>query len=351
MEKELLKTLIVEYQGFVANIPFVERTINLSDNFNYVFAGLRHTGKSYLMYQQIRHLLNEGISSEAILYFNFEDERIVGMDTDQLDLIKRCYEELYSYQPIFFLDEIQVIPHWEKFVRRLAGQKYRVYVTGSNAKMLSQDIATTLGGRFMIQHVYPYSFREYLFANRVELDDKWFYKKCSEVVRYFDTYFHFGGLPQLQLAAGEEKRMWLSSLYNKIFFGDLIARYGIRNDMAMKVLIRKLSESVKQPSSFTRLANLVSTTGKKVSVDTIIDYLGYLEDTWLVFSLENYCSKIVEKVSNKKYYFTDNGILNLFLIDPDISLLENLVAITLRKRYGDDLYFYHRNVEVDFYLN
>lgn len=154
----------------------------------------------------------------------------------------------------------------------------------------------------------------------------------------------------MQVAAGEEKRMWLSSLYNKIFFGDLIARYGIRNDMAMKVLIRKLSESVKQPSSFTRLANLVSTTGKKVSVDTIIDYLGYLEDTWLVFSLENYCSKIVEKVSNKKYYFTDNGILNLFLIDPDTSLLENLVAMTLRKRYGDDLYFYHRNIEVDFYL-
>lgn len=103
MEKELIKTLIVEYQGFVANIPFVKRTINLSDNFNYVFVGLRRTGKSYLMYQQIRHLLNEGIPSEAILYFNFEDERIVGMDTEQLDLIKRCYEELYSHQPIFIL--------------------------------------------------------------------------------------------------------------------------------------------------------------------------------------------------------------------------------------------------------
>ena len=88
------------------------------------------------------------------------------------------------------------------------------------------------------------------------------------------------------MAEGQEKRQWLSSLFNKIFFGDLVARYSIRNDMALKVLIRKLAESVKQPSSFTRLANLVSSTGKKITTDTIIDYLNYLEDTWIMFSLE-----------------------------------------------------------------
>ena len=153
------------------------------------------------------------------------------------------------------------------------------------------------------------------------------------------------------MAEGQEKRQWLSSLFNKIFFGDLVARYSIRNDMALKVLIRKLAESVKQPSSFTRLANLVSSTGKKITTDTIIDYLNYLEDTWIMFSLENYASKLADKVSNKKYYFMDNGILSLFLMDPETSLLENLVAVTLKKRYGDDLYFYHRNIEVDFYLD
>ena len=121
--------------------------------------------------------------------------------------------------------------------------------------------------------------------------------------------------------------------------------------MALKVLIRKLAESVKQPSSFTRLANLVSSTGKKITTDTIIDYLNYLEDTWILFPLENYVSKLADKVSNKKFYFMDNGILSLFLMDPETSLLENLVAVTLKKRYGDGLYFYHRNIEVDFYLD
>ena len=169
--------------------------------------------------------------------------------------------------------------------------------------MLSKDIATTLGGRFMIQYVYPFSFREYLSSNGVQLDKLWIYKNRSEVVRHFDTYFRFGGLPELLVAEGQEKRQWLSSLFNKIFFGDLVARYSIRNDMALKVLIRKLAESVKQPSSFTRLANLVSSTGKKITTDTIIDYLNYLEDTWIMFSLENYASKLADKVSNKKILF------------------------------------------------
>ena len=118
----------------------------------------------------------------------------------------------------------------------------------------------------------------------------------------------------------------------------------------MKVLIRKLAESVKQPSSFNRLSNIVSSTGAKVTTDTVIDYLEFLQATWLIFSIENYASKLVEKVSNQKYYFIDNGLLNLFLIDPETSLLENLVAISLKKKYEEELYFYHQNIEVDFYI-
>lgn len=164
----------------------------------------------------------------------------------------------------------------------------------------------------------------------------------TEIVRTFSDYFSYGGLPELMLIETIEKRQWLSNLFNKIFFGDLITRYSIRNDLAMKVLIRKLAESVKQPSSFNRLTNIVSTTGAKVSTDTIIDYLNFLQATWLFFSLENYASKLVEKISNRKYYFIDNGLLNLFLIDPVTSLLENIVAISLKKKYEEELYFINK---------
>lgn len=350
MEKSLVKDMIIEYQDMVKDIKLVQRDIVLSDNFNYVFVGLRRAGKSYLMYWQVQHLLERGHLIDEILYFNFEDDRLIDCALSDLELIKSCYEEMYAHTPIFFLDEVQQVTGWEKFVRRLADQKYRVYVTGSNAKMLSNEIATTLGGRFVIQEVFPYSFLEYLKLRGIEPDEFWYHRRRTEIVRQFEPYFIFGGLPELELAQDAEKRLWLSNLYNKIFFGDLVSRYQIRNDTALKVLIRKLAESVKQPSSYNRLTNIVSSTGKKIKTDTVIDYLGYLKETWLIFSLENLASKLVDKETNKKYYFIDNGILNLFLIDPNTFLLENMVAIQLRRLYGDQVYYYSQEMEVDFVL-
>lgn len=349
MNKDVIKLLIAEYQQKVSNIKFHKRDYVMEDTLNYVFVGLRRAGKSYLMYQQIRHLLDAGHQLDEILYFNFEDERIASLETEDLELIKVCYEEMYDCQPIFFLDEIQIIPNWDKFARRLADQKYRVYITGSNAKMLSSEIATTLGGRYMIQNVYPYSFAEYLAVNDLNLSDQNFeYKHRNKIVKAYETYFLFGGLPEL--ASVIDKRGWLGSLYQRIFFGDLVTRYQIRNDFALRVLIRKLAESVKQASSFNRMANLVSSAGKKISTDTVIDYLGYLKETWLIFSMENICAKLVDKESNKKYYFLDNGLLNLFLIDPNTALLENQVAIRLRQRFGEEVYYYFHQIEVDFYV-
>jgi predicted AAA+ superfamily ATPase len=349
MEKDIIKLLIAEYQQKAIEVSLQKRPYNLEDKLNYVFVGLRRVGKSYLMFQQIRHLLDTGHSPDEILYFNFEDDRITSFSIEDLDRIKVCYEEMYDSKPIFFLDEIQLIDQWEKFARRLADQGYRVYVTGSNAKMLSSEIATTLGGRYIIQHVYPYSFQEYLTSMSINLEDRNFmYHYRSEIVKLYENYFRFGGLPeQTQLV---DKRGWLSSLYQKIFFGDLITRYQVRNDFALRVLIRKLAENVKQPISFNRLANIVSSSGKRISTDTVIDYLGYLKESWLIFPIENISTKLAEKESNKKYYFIDNGILNLFLVDPITSLLENQVAIHIRRLYGDDVYFYQHGIEVNFYI-
>lgn len=350
MDKELIKTIIIEYQEFVFNKTFMERPFTLEEHANYVFVGLRRSGKSHLMYQQIHRLIKNGHAIDEILYINFEDDRLTGLQLEDLDTIKLSYEELYPSRPIFFLDEIQIIPQWEKFVRRLADTGYRVYVTGSNAQMLSSEIATTLGGRFLIQEVYPYSFAEYLQAQNILLGTNWIYKTAirSEIIRQFNNYFHDGALPELLLF--KDKRSWLSNLYQKIFFGDLIARYMVRNVNAMRLLIKKLAESVKQPSSYTRLTHIISTTGTKVGTQTIIDYLNYAEECWLIFSISNYATKFVEKESNKKYYFIDNGLLNLFLFDPETSLLENMVAIQLRKKYKKQVYFYNQNVEIDFYI-
>lgn len=347
MTKDLIKYLISYYQEFVSQISFEKREYELEANANYVFVGLRRAGKSYLMYQHIHHLMEQGHSIEEMLYFNFEDDRIDSITISDLDLIKTCYEEMYDHRPIFFLDEIQNIKGWEKFARRLADTGYRVYITGSNAKMLSSEIATTLGGRYLIKDIYPFSFSEYLLYKKIDLSDKNArFKFRTAITKEYEEYFRNGGLPEtLQMA---DKRAWISSLFNKIFFGDLVTRHQVRNDFALRIMIRKLAESVKRPTSYNRIASIASTVGKKISVDTVIDYMGYLQESWLILSYENIAAKLIDKESNRKYYFIDNGILNLFLLDPVTSLLENQVAIRLRQKYGSQVYFYNKNVEVDF---
>lgn len=350
MTKDLIKLLISEYQAYVSQVELIPRNVELVDGLNYVFVGLRHAGKSYLMFQRIAQLIEQGHKKEEILYFNFEDDRIDSLDVKDLDLIKTCYEEMYDYRPIFFLDEIQLVDRWEKFARRLADQKYQVYITGSNAKMLSSEIATTLGGRYMIHEVYPYSFQEYLNANGIDIHEKnAIFAFGKQIVKLANTYFQHGGLPET--VGMKEPRSWMSNLFSKIFFGDLVARYRIRNDYALRVMIRKMAESVKQPLSYNRIACIVSNTGKKLSTDAAIDYVEYMTETWFILPYENLYGKLQDKESNRKYYFTDNGLLHLFLIDANTSLLENIVAVTLRRKYGDGSYFWNsKNAEVDFVI-
>ncbi len=348
MTKDLIKLLIAEYQNYVSQVELVPREVSLMEGQNYVFVGLRHAGKSYLMFQRIAELMAQGHKREEILYFNFEDDRIDSLDVTDLDLIKTCYEEMYACRPIFFLDEIQLVDRWEKFARRLADQKYQVYITGSNAKMLSSEIATTLGGRYMVHEVYPYSLKEYVKASGVDMEaDSAVYVHRKDVVRLANDYFLHGGLPET--VGMKEPRVWMSNLFSKIFFGDLVARYKIRNDFALRVMIRKMAESVKQPLSYTRIASIVSSTGKKLSTDAVIDYVGYMAESWLILPYENLFGKLQDKESNRKYYFTDNGLLHLFLVDADTSLLENAVAVSLRRKYADGAYFWNsKNAEVDF---
>lgn len=141
----------------------------------------------------------------------------------------------------------------------------------------------------------------------------------------------------------------LSSLYQKIYLGDICARNNIKNDRVLNILVKKMAESVKQPLSYHRLRNIVVSTGASISVPTTIDYAGYVADSWLVLPLENEVGKLSDKETQKKYYFVDNGLLNLFLTHPETSLLENMVAVELCRRFGKDKVFYlNADKEIDF---
>lgn len=349
MNKELFRAIISENQEFIGSIPLVERPLHLEESGNYVFVGVRQAGKSYLLYQRVKELLGCGINLQDIVYVNFDDERLLGMTTDDFDLILQAYYSMHGGQPIFFFDEIQNVDGWANFARRLANQKYRVYVTGSNAKMLSRDIETVLGGRYLSVYVFTYSFEEYLKAIGISVSGGSQYgRKANELQRHFRTYFEWGGFPEL--VNFREKRVWLNSLYNRIFFNDLVVRHKVKNEDSLRMCIRRLAESVMQPCSLNRLSNLVKSTGMPCSPSTVMEYVRYLQESCLLISLDNYASKFVDKETVKKHYFIDNGLLHLFINNPDTALLENLCAINLYKKYGKGVYYFNRNIEVDFYV-
>ena len=349
IDKELIRSIISEGYEYIPQVDIVPRSVVLEPAGNYVFVGVRQAGKSYTLYQQMQRELNKGVPIENMVYINFDDERLHGMQADQLDLILQANYSVRETKPTFFFDEIQNVNGWENFARRLANQKYQVFITGSNAKMLSRDIQTVLGGRYIDVPIYPYSFAEFLSANNIELGSRWMYgQKRSEVERFFNEYFQWGGFPEL--TRFREKRVWLNSLYNRIFFNDLIVRNKIKNEEALRLALRKLAESVRQPVSYTRLCNMIKAVGVTCGTSTVIEYVSHFMDACLIFPIQNFASRFVERETTKKFYFVDNGLLNLFLLDNQSALLENICAIELRKRYGDKLYYYLHNIEVDFYV-
>ena len=353
MNRDTLKQIMIDQKKTYLNNTIITRQYLLEENVNYCFVGIRRTGKSYLMYQQIKQLESKGVPLSQIVYVNFEDERLLETKVTDLNTILEIGLEMSgsTNKPYLFLDEIQNINGWEKFVRRIADMKYRINITGSNSKMLSSEIASTLGGRFIIMNIYPYSFTEYLTANHREKNylDVISTQDRADVLSLYNEYVTFGAFPEL--VDIKNKRAFLSSIYQTIYLGDIITRNKISNDFAIKLILKKIAESVTKPLSFSRLTNILKSTGMAIGKQTVINYVGYMTDSYLLFTLQNYAAKLVDKETSPKYYFMDTGLLGLMLLDSKSAQLENLVAIELIRRYGvENVFFFENNVEIDFYI-
>lgn len=345
--KPILKQIILKNQARIQEVKVYKREYTFEKQANYVIVGSRRAGKTYLLFQIIQDIIKQG-SIEEILYINFEDERLIELNHKELNQILESYSELYEHKPKLFFDEIQNVEHWEKFVRRLADEGYKIHITGSNSQMLSTQIASTLGGRFIVKEVLPLSFKEFLQFNDFVLEKNYeFSSQLVQVKKHFAAYFKYGGFPEI--LKFEDKRTYLSNLFQKLLYGDIIARYQVKNDKALLLLAKKIAESVNNETSVNRIKNLIKSIGVPIGTATIFEYLEYFNESYLIFPIVNYLNKFVEKETKKKYYFLDNGILMLFLHNQDTKLLENLVFVELKRRF-DEVYYYKRNFETDFYI-
>ena len=355
ISRTILKQVLLDNQKDIEKYDIVYRNFDLDSFPLQVFVGVRRSGKSFLLFQKIRTMLSAGHGWEDMLYLDFEDARLEGFTKDDFNLILECHQEMYGKRPALFLDEIQNIDGWEKFARNLADKKYNVFITGSNAKMLSKEIMSELGGRYLPIEVYPLSFVEYLHHTQVPHDELALTATESRArfMKAYHEYMTWGGLPES--VALTVKRNYLSSVFQKIYLGDIVQRNGISNSKQLQLMTKKLAESVKQPISYNRLSKILSSVSGRVSVPTISSYVNCSEDAWLLLRLRNIASAFSERESVCKYYFIDNGLLSLQLLNAETTLLENAVALSLFRKYGHDtdnerVYFYNANVEIDFYV-
>lgn len=353
MNKEILKNVIFDQREVIRNASIVRRRYTLDVNANYVITGLRRAGKSTLLYSVAQDLVAQGVDWNRIVYINFEDERLAEFSLSDFNDILLVQSELSGEEGFFFLDEIQNIDGWEKFARRLADFGKHAFITGSNAKMLSGQIETTLGGRYLTRYVTPYRFDEYLDALGRRYDEPAMYSTAGKgaIASAFDSFYTGGGFPEsLRYASSRE---YVESVYQKVLLGDIVARNNVRNPQAMRVLMKKIAETVRNEASGTMLHGMLKGVGYKTSKDSVIDYIAMAQEAYLIFPVRNAVAKFVERGGNPKYYFSDNGLLNLFLTKKEPVLLENEIAVAMRDVYGDGLHYLKSSkngIDVDFYV-
>lgn len=352
MNHSILKTVIFDQHRIIKEFEIVKRPgYDFDVNANYIVVGVRRAGKSTLLYSLVQDLIREGKDWNQIIYINFEDDRLSGFTLSDFDDIISIQKELSDKEGWFFFDEVQNIDGWEKFARRMADGKEHVFITGSNSKMLSSEMESKLGGRYLTKYVTPYSFAEYLDARNVNREDSSLFsiKGQGEIRKAFNDYFYYGGLPETLIL--KNKREYTSNVYSKITLGDIAARNNIRNINGLNLMIKKMAQSVKDELSYSKLHNMLKTIGVNISKDAVIDYVFYTLQSYLIFRVDNYFSKFVEKETTPKYYFEDNGFLNLFLVSQEPRLLENLVAIILKSKYGRDFYYIKSDsLDIDFFV-
>ena len=310
-----------------------------------VVTGIRRCGKSTLFELYKKHLLENGVNKNQIISLNFENPK---------DMIFNDWKELYTYiedkllqdkMNYIFLDEIQVIPNFEKTVDGLfINKNVDLYITGSNSYMLSGELATYLTGRYMQIHMLPLSFKEYLNH----------YGRDNELKKY-DTYIQNGGFPYL-LNLNEDKdliRNYLDGIYNKVLMKDVISRNNIKDTMMLESIIKFIFDNIGQLVSTNKISNTLNSNNRKNSVNTVESYLTNLIDSYIIYKISRYDIKGKEYLkTGDKYYVCDLGLRNYLLggVKDYGSILENIIFLELKRR-GYEIYIgKYDDEEVDFVI-
>lgn len=348
MNRDLLKKVIADQREYQLPHHFFARSQydlihSLANDPNIIIiTGIRRSGKSTIL-----KLIQKELP-ESDYFINFDDDRLVQFKLEDFQMLYETFIELFGKQNRFYFDEIQNIKGWETFVRRLHDQNNKVFITGSNATLLSRELGTRLTGRFIPIEIYPLSFKEIVNHEHPEILDKKIHTTTDVgiLLRTFSAYMMNGGIPDFVKFGKVE---YIKSLYEGILFRDVIARYGITNEKPIKELVYYLASNIGKEFSYN---NLCKTIGIGSS-NTIAAYCDHLENCYLCFFLNRYSHSLQKQIHyNKKCYMIDPAIIRLigFRVSEDKGrLLENIVLLHL-KMQNEEVFFHKYKKECDFVL-
>ncbi len=353
MDKNFLKEIIInQRQNFQASIPGIirEKLIKIETFLNLphtiIISGLRRSGKSTLLRQITHHYFKD----QDYYYLSFEDERLLNFSVENFNDLYEIFIELYGDKKVFCFDEIQNIDRWENFVRRMQDTGTKFIITGSNSSLLSKELGSKLTGRHIVTTLFPFSFQEYLTFKDIFVTDKSFYITGEKVQlkKEFLIYLQNGGIPEF---IKYQDQIILKKIYEDILFRDILTRYEIKDLKTFRELAFYLLTNTTQLFSYNKLKNLFQVG----SVNTIKNYVEYLENSYLFFTLNKFSFSLKEQaIANKKIYCIDNGFIETLGFNFSKNTgkyLENLVFLNLKKA-EKEIYYYKtaNNLEVDFLI-
>ncbi len=322
------------------------------DNLPIVIYGLRRSGKSYLLFQEIKNLIREeGVEEDDILYVNFEDYRLKNENNVRiLDQIVDTFIQFRQKQPKFImLDEVQNIEGWENWVLS-KHNKYKIYINGSSSKMLSKEISTSLSGRYVKLKVHPLDFNEFLSFNKLEVKkQRDLIEKKYRIKHLFREYLEFGGFPKISFVGDRiAKKELLMSYLDSIVYKDIAERYKIRNIGKFKDFLYYVFSNNTLNTNVNRLSK-----ANKLSYQTAEEYLNYLKESFVIYELKNYDYSLKKQYNTDfKLYVADVGLYTIFSFRFSENIgryLENIVFLELVRRFSE-VYFFRKNRECDFII-
>jgi len=362
MNKETLKYLLADFHEKPFPDAFNRKVaLPLDPKKIITVVGIRRSGKTYLLYLTMRRLTERGLDKRNIIYLNFEDDRLFPVRLSEMDLILKAYHELYpdklEEEKVLFLDEIQQIPDWEKYIRRIYDtESVHVYLTGSSSKTISRDISTTLRGRAIHYELFPLSFGECLDFKGIEIK-RYSTATESRMLHALHEYLQWGGFPEVVMEEDPHLRWKILQEYaDLILYKDLIEQYGIKNQYLLKYLLKHFMTNPSDLVSINKLYNDLKSQGVSLSKGSLYEYIEYLQAAYILFSTSKYSRSLRVRTQNpSKYYIVDTGLTRIFTPNRGRDMgkkLENAIFLYLRTQWNiHDISYYKNQFEIDFFYD